>query len=282
MVLARRSSPLWQAESSLARYAFLQRTYALYSEPSIKYNGGSIPADSRFDNHKDFFKQTIENFGKEEGKARFLKVDKLIELATELDCKVSHLALAWIAKKPYTSTVILGASRPEQVLDNLKALEVIPKLTPEIEARIEAILANAPEPEVGLFLLLSYNRTNASIYSPPLVAPPWTRTQGPCTEQWSRISLVNVNECMLCSVVAKNRKICEFIAFGENREQSWQRSRPRVTFLSSPNLLSPSSTFCSPSCSSSTNTLHYRKSTSYRNTITAHVVGRLDVLHRRV
>lgn len=50
---------------------------------------------------------------------------------TELDCKLSHLALAWLAVKPHTSTVILGASKPEQVIDNLKALEVLPKLTPE-------------------------------------------------------------------------------------------------------------------------------------------------------
>ena len=64
-----------------------------------------------------------------------------------MDCKVSHLALAWVAKKPYTSTVILGASKPEQVADNLKALEVIPKLTPEIERRIEEILGNKPEQE---------------------------------------------------------------------------------------------------------------------------------------
>ena len=60
-----------------------------------------------------------------------------------------HLALAWVAKKPTTSTVILGASRPEQVVDNLKALQVIPKLTPEIEAKIEEILDNKPAPEVS-------------------------------------------------------------------------------------------------------------------------------------
>ena len=66
---------------------------------------------------------------------------------------MNHLALAWVARKPYTSTVILGASKPEQVVDNLKALEIIPKITPEVEAEIEAILENAPEPEV-LFLRL--------------------------------------------------------------------------------------------------------------------------------
>jgi aryl-alcohol dehydrogenase-like predicted oxidoreductase len=73
-------------------------------------------------------------------------------LLIELNCKVSHLALAWLAVNPNTSTVILGASKPEQVIDNLKALDVIPKLTPEILAKVDAILENAPQPLVRLIL----------------------------------------------------------------------------------------------------------------------------------
>ncbi|KAL5519579.1 hypothetical protein ACEPAH_1262 [Sanghuangporus vaninii] len=113
-----------------------------------KYNGGNIPQGSRFDNHKDFFKDTIGAFTQEEGKRKFAIIDQLIELAQkELGCNLNHLALAWVAKQPSTSTVILGASRPEQVVDNLKALEVIPKLTPEILDKIEKILKNKPAPE---------------------------------------------------------------------------------------------------------------------------------------
>ncbi len=62
---------------------------------------------------------------------------------------MSHLALAWVARNPNTSTVILGASKAEQVLDNLKALEVLPKLTPEVLAKIEEILDNKPSPWVS-------------------------------------------------------------------------------------------------------------------------------------
>lgn len=54
-----------------------------------------------------------------------------------------------MAKNPNTSTVILGASTPEQLLENLKALEVLPKLTDEIMKKIENILANGPEPLVS-------------------------------------------------------------------------------------------------------------------------------------
>jgi aryl-alcohol dehydrogenase-like predicted oxidoreductase len=70
----------------------------------------------------------------------------------ELGCTITHLALAWVAKNPNTSTVILGASKPEQVLDNLKALDVIPKLTPEIMDKIEAILENEPATPVSACL----------------------------------------------------------------------------------------------------------------------------------
>lgn len=109
-----------------------------------KYNDG-IPEDSRFATHT-MFKGTIRNFLQEEGQVKMNKVKALAELAQkELNCTVTHLALAWLAKNPNTSTVILGASKPEQVLDNLKALEVIPKLTPEIMDKIEGILQNRPK-----------------------------------------------------------------------------------------------------------------------------------------
>lgn len=104
-------------------------------------------------------------------------------LSLELGCKVSHLALAWIAKKPYTSTVILGASKPEQVIDNLKALEVIPKLTPEILAKIENILGNEPEPEVSL---PSWVLCNVIFLTDPVVHI-WTST----IRQASEIALLD-------------------------------------------------------------------------------------------
>lgn len=70
---------------------------------------------------------------------------------TELQTTVAALALAWVAKNPNTSTVILGASKPEQLVENLKALEVLPTLTPEIMDKIEKILKSAPEPAVCIY-----------------------------------------------------------------------------------------------------------------------------------
>ncbi|CCM05366.1 uncharacterized protein FIBRA_07581 [Fibroporia radiculosa] len=111
-----------------------------------KYNNG-IPEGSRFADHKDFFKDTLNSLTEEDGKKKLDKIRALSDFAEqELGCKVAHLALAWIAVNPNTSTVILGASRPEQVVENLKALEVIPKLTPAVLEKIEEILQNKPAP----------------------------------------------------------------------------------------------------------------------------------------
>ncbi|KAI0828813.1 Aldo/keto reductase [Trametes gibbosa] len=129
-----------------------------------KYNNG-IPSDSRFALNADFFKNSIEKLQTEEGKKQLESVKQLAELADkELGCSINHLALAWLAVNPNTSTVILGASKPEQVLDNLKALDVIPKLTPEVVDKIEKILNNKPPPfsSFGRPALDAFGRINAA------------------------------------------------------------------------------------------------------------------------
>jgi voltage-dependent potassium channel beta subunit len=67
------------------------------------------------------------------------KVRELQSIAQELDCTLAQLSIAWCAKNPHVSTVITGASRVEQVHENLAALEVLPKLTDDVLARIDAV-----------------------------------------------------------------------------------------------------------------------------------------------
>lgn len=69
------------------------------------------------------------------------KVRRLIAVAESVGCTVAQLAIAWCAKNPRVSTVITGASRPEQVVENLKAMDVVAKLTPDVMARIDAAVA---------------------------------------------------------------------------------------------------------------------------------------------
>jgi len=98
-----------------------------------KYRNG-IPAGSRgaLESMSWIQEQLLDS-------ARNAAVAELEGIAAELGCKVSQLAIAWVNRNPRVSTVILGASRIEQLRDNLKALEITPKLTPEVLARIDKI-----------------------------------------------------------------------------------------------------------------------------------------------
>lgn len=108
-----------------------------------KYNDG-IPEDSRFATNTAFFDSTIKSLQAPEGQAKIEKVRKLTAIAKKLDASVAHLALAWAAKNPNVSTVILGATKVDQIKDNCKALALIDKLTPEVLEEIEAVLENKP------------------------------------------------------------------------------------------------------------------------------------------
>ena len=64
-------------------------------------------------------------------------------MADELGCTVGQLAIAWILKNPNVSTVITGASRVEQIGENMKSADVAERITPEIKQRIEEIVGDA-------------------------------------------------------------------------------------------------------------------------------------------
>jgi voltage-dependent potassium channel beta subunit len=71
-------------------------------------------------------------------------VRRLQPVADDLGCSMAQLALAWCLKNPNVSTVITGASRPEQVTENMKSLDVVSRLSPEVMQRIDGILGNRP------------------------------------------------------------------------------------------------------------------------------------------
>ena len=72
------------------------------------------------------------------------KVKRLGPIADDLDCTQAQLALAWCLKNPNVSTVITGASRPEQVKENMEAIEIAQKLDTDAMNRIEGVLQNKP------------------------------------------------------------------------------------------------------------------------------------------
>lgn len=109
-----------------------------------KYNEG-VPEDSRFAQNKGFFESTVKSLQEEEGKQKIAKVRKLTKVAERLGGSTASLSIAWCLKNENVSTVILGASRPSQIEENCKALQLLPKLTPEVMEEIEKILDNKPE-----------------------------------------------------------------------------------------------------------------------------------------
>lgn len=99
-----------------------------------KYLDG-VPDDSRA--NLDGYEWLAGHLTDEEANQR---VRALQEVAGDLDCTLAQLAIAWCASNPDVSTVITGASRPEQVTENMGALEVLPRLTDEVHARIDEVL----------------------------------------------------------------------------------------------------------------------------------------------
>lgn len=106
---------------------------------SGKYND-SFPTDTRLGMEGlDWLKD--KNFTAE----RIEKVKKLTDLAKELNLNLPVMSLAWCLKNPHVSTVILGASKEQQLVENLKALEAKELLTDDVMEKIDAILENSPE-----------------------------------------------------------------------------------------------------------------------------------------
>ncbi len=110
---------------------------------SGKYNTG-MPKGTRVS--MDTYQWLRDQFESEQGKARIEKVRNLVPIAEELGCSMAQLALAWCLKNPNVSTVITGASKSEQVEQNMRALDIMPKLTNDVMERIDAVLQNKPAP----------------------------------------------------------------------------------------------------------------------------------------
>jgi voltage-dependent potassium channel beta subunit len=106
---------------------------------SGKYNDG-IPKGSRF--ALEGFDWLKERWVMDE---KLSKVKKLSALAAKLGVSTAALSIAWCIKNPNVSTAILGATKKQQLLDNLKALDVLPMLDTQLMEKIEAIMKTKPK-----------------------------------------------------------------------------------------------------------------------------------------
>lgn len=104
---------------------------------SGKYNDG-VPADARLaqPGYEWLRREVLGS-----GDTRLRKVRALQPIAAELGVPLAQLAIAWCLLNPHVSTVMLGASRPEQLAQNLDALALLPRLDAAWQARIEQAAA---------------------------------------------------------------------------------------------------------------------------------------------
>jgi len=127
-------------------YAMLYRQYGLGLTTFSPLQTGiltgkysdQVPSDSRY--AKEEWENTKEEWLKEIAQAKSLE-----PVAKKLDTELATLALSWVISNPNVSCAITGASKVEQVTQSLKALVLLPKLTPEIKKEIDDILGNKPD-----------------------------------------------------------------------------------------------------------------------------------------
>ncbi|EFX06601.1 voltage-gated K+ channel beta subunit [Grosmannia clavigera kw1407] len=111
---------------------------------SGKYRDG-VPPDSRLaQTQVEFIAGLWQRLGKDNIDALVQKVRLMEPIAERLGTTQSVVALAWVLHNPNVSSAIMGASRPEQVYENIRAVEIYKKLTPEIMDEIDTILNNKP------------------------------------------------------------------------------------------------------------------------------------------
>ena len=139
-----------QPQYNLFHRERVEREYArLYDDPGIglttwsplasgllsgKYNDGIPPGSRATIKGYEWLAERIVD------PAKLAQVRSLAPIAADLDCTLAQLALAWCLKNPHVTTVITGASRASQVVENMRCLEVVPKLEAEIMARIDGIV----------------------------------------------------------------------------------------------------------------------------------------------
>jgi aryl-alcohol dehydrogenase-like predicted oxidoreductase len=102
-----------------------------------KYADGSIPEGSR---------AALAGYGWLKDRVTDARANEMVSslsaVAESVGCSVGQLAIAWCARNPHVSSVILGASGVEQLRENLAAIEVVERLDDDVVARIEAAVAS--------------------------------------------------------------------------------------------------------------------------------------------
>uniref|UniRef100_A0A3P9JEU4 Voltage-gated potassium channel subunit beta-2-like n=1 Tax=Oryzias latipes TaxID=8090 RepID=A0A3P9JEU4_ORYLA len=106
-----------------------------------KYSNGIPPQARASLKGYEWIKDKIQG---EEGHRQQLKLKDLEAVAERLGCTLPQLAIAWCLRNEGVNSVLLGASRPEQLEENIGAIQVLPKLSVSVIAEVDSILRNKP------------------------------------------------------------------------------------------------------------------------------------------
>uniref|UniRef100_A0A3B3QIX7 Potassium voltage-gated channel subfamily A regulatory beta subunit 3 n=1 Tax=Paramormyrops kingsleyae TaxID=1676925 RepID=A0A3B3QIX7_9TELE len=85
-----------------------------------------------------------ERVNSEEGRRQLAKVKELHLLASRLGCTAAQMAIAWCLRSEGVSSVLLGVSNSEQLLENLGSIQVLSQMTPQTVSEIDSLLGNKP------------------------------------------------------------------------------------------------------------------------------------------
>jgi len=108
-----------------------------------KYNE-EIPADTRMADEKTIQAYYSEYLGENTIGETRKKLRAIADVSKETGMSMAQFALAWVVKNEDVSTAIIGSKKPQQLEENLKAVELAKNITPEVEEKIEKILNNRP------------------------------------------------------------------------------------------------------------------------------------------
>ena len=107
-----------------------------------KYNEG-MPGGTRAT--LEGYEWLRSRFEDEEAIQRIAKVGELMKIADDMGVSMAQLALAWTLINPHISTTITGSSRPEQITENMKSIDIVPQFSDDLVEKIEKILDNKPD-----------------------------------------------------------------------------------------------------------------------------------------
>jgi len=112
-----------------------------------KYNE-EIPEDSRFAQKNQWRYYLDEYMGGSKMEETRKKLREISEISKGVGMSMSQFALGWLVRNKDVSTAIIGSKKPEQLEENIKAVELVGNITSDIEEKLEKILGNRPE--IGL------------------------------------------------------------------------------------------------------------------------------------